>query len=390
MYTEDPIVFTIFLVFSGAALLATLALFVRQSLLVAYILLGVLLGPSVGNVVNDSVLVGEISHIGIMFLLFLMGLELNPKDLLGLFRRTTLVTLLSSLLFALVGFSLATLFGFTFIESLIIGAATTFSSTIVGLKLLPTTVLHHRHTGEVIISVLLLQDLLAILLLVILQGGGEANHPLWEILSLVIQVPLLIGLSVLAVKYLLLPLITKYDCIHEYIFLLAIGWCLGLAEAAAAVGLSHEIGAFIAGITLATSPISYFMSEKLKPLRDFFLVIFFFSVGVGFDLGSAGDIVLPALLLAGLMLGLKPFTFRYLLHKVGDSKRRSMEIGVRLGQMSEFSLLVATLALSRGEIGAKAAYLIQMATLITFIVSSYLVVMNYPTPIALSDKLRRD
>ncbi|MES9956883.1 MAG: cation:proton antiporter [Sedimenticola sp.] len=390
MYTEDPIVFTIFLVFSGAALLATLALFARQTLPVAYILLGVLLGPSVASLVDDPVIVSEISHIGIMFLLFLMGLDLNPRELVRLFGRTSMVTLASSLIFGALGFLLVLSFGFSMQESLIIGAAATFSSTIIGLKLLPTTVLHHRHTGEVIISVLLMQDLLAILLLVILQGGAQDNHPLFEIVRLLIAIPLLIGLSILVVRYVLNRLITRFDTIHEYVFLLAIGWCLGLAEAGAALGVSHEIGAFIAGITLASSPVAQFVSEKLKPLRDFFLVIFFFSIGAGFDLKLAAGVAIPALLLAAIMLVGKPFVFQVLLHWAGDSRRRGMEVGVRLGQMSEFSLLVAMLAHSSGVIRAEASYLVQLATLITFLVSSYLVVMNYPTPIAISDRLRRD
>ncbi|MET0102680.1 MAG: cation:proton antiporter [Sedimenticola sp.] len=390
MYTEDPIVFTIFLVFSGAALLATLALFARQTLPVAYILLGVLLGPSVASLVDDPVIVSEISHIGIMFLLFLMGLDLNPRELVRLFGRTSMVTLASSLIFGALGFLLILSFGFSMQESLIIGAAATFSSTIIGLKLLPTTVLHHRHTGEVIISVLLMQDLLAILLLVILQGGTQDNHPVFEIVRLLIAIPLLIGLSILVVRYVLNRLITRFDTIHEYVFLLAIGWCLGLAEAGAALGVSHEIGAFLAGITLASSPVAQFVSEKLKPLRDFFLVIFFFSIGAGFDLKLAAGVAIPALLLAAIMLVGKPFVFQVLLHWAGDSRRRGMEVGVRLGQMSEFSLLVAMLAHSSGVIRAEASYLVQLATLITFLVSSYLVVMNYPTPIAISDRLRRD
>ncbi|MET0092939.1 MAG: cation:proton antiporter, partial [Sedimenticola sp.] len=319
MYTEDPIVFTIFLVFSGAALLATLALFARQTLPVAYILLGVLLGPSVASLVDDPVIVSEISHIGIMFLLFLMGLDLNPRELVRLFGRTSMVTLASSLIFGALGFLLVLSFGFSMQESLIIGAAATFSSTIIGLKLLPTTVLHHRHTGEVIISVLLMQDLLAILLLVILQGGAQDNHPLFEIVRLLIAIPLLIGLSILVVRYVLNRLITRFDTIHEYVFLLAIGWCLGLAEAGAALGVSYEIGAFIAGITLASSPVAQFVSEKLKPLRDFFLVIFFFSIGAGFDLKLAAGVAIPALLLAAIMLVGKPFVFQVLLHWAGDS-----------------------------------------------------------------------
>lgn len=390
MASDDPIIFTIFLIFSGAALLATAALYARQALLVAYILLGVLLGPSVGDLVNDPDVIREIAHIGIIFLLFLMGLELNPRDLLLLMRKTTLVTLASSLVFAAIGIVVALAFGFALGESLVIGAAMTFSSTIIGIKLLPTTVLHHQRTGGIITSILLLQDLLAILLLVVLRGGGYEAHPVLEILKLMLAVPLLAGVAALLVKFLLLRLIQAFDTIREYVFLLAIGWCLGVAEAASVLGVSHEIGAFIAGVSLAASPISLYMAESLRPLRDFFLIMFFFSLGAGFNLAMVAEIWIPALLLAGLILACKPPVFRWLLQRSGESAQRSGEVGVRLGQMSEFSLLVAVLALERGEICEEASYLIQLATLLTFIVSTYLVVLRYPTPIALSERLRRD
>jgi len=388
--TEHPILFTIFLIFSGAAVVATLALYARQALLISYILLGVLLGPSVAGLVDDSELVREMSNIGIMFLLFLMGLELNPRELMLLLKKTTTVTVLSSALFALCGGLVAWAFGFSLQESLIVGSAMMFSSTIIGLKLLPTTVLHHQHTGELVISILLFQDLIAILLLLAMKGGAGNESPLLEIFKLGLALPLLIGVSALFVRYVFFPLMKKFDTIKEYIFLITIGWCLGLAEAATALGLSHEIGAFIAGISLATSPVSYFISESLKPLRDFFLVLFFFSLGAGFDLHMLDDVILPALLIAAVMLLLKPVIFGRLLQSVGESPARSTEVGARLGQLSEFSLLLAVLAWESELIGLEASYLIQLATLITFLVSTYRVLFKYPTPIALSEKLRRD
>ncbi|MCW8920820.1 MAG: cation:proton antiporter [Sedimenticola sp.] len=388
--TEHPILFTIFLIFSGAAIVATLALYARQALLISYILLGVLLGPSVAGLVNDSELVREMSNIGIMFLLFLMGLELNPRELLLLLKKTTTVTVISSALFAFCGGSIAYLFNFTLQESLIVGAAMMFSSTIIGLKLLPTTVLHHQHTGELVISILLFQDLIAILLLLALKGGGGAESPVMEIFKLGLALPLLIGVSALFVKFVFFPLMKKFDTIKEYIFLITIGWCLGLAEAATSLGLSHEIGAFIAGISLATSPVSFFISENLKPLRDFFLVLFFFSLGAGFDLTMLDDVILPAALIAAAMLLLKPLIFDRLLRMVGENAARSSEVGARLGQLSEFSLLLAVLAWESKLIGLEASYLIQLATLLTFLVSTYRVLFKYPTPIALSAKLRRD
>lgn len=387
---QDSIVFTVFLVFTGAAVFATLALYARQSLLMAYILLGVLLGPSALGWVNDPVLIRDISEFGIIFLLFLLGLNLQPQELISMVRKTTQVTLLSSMLFALLGYAIALMFDYTQIEAMLVGAAATFSSTIIGLKLLPTTMLHHQRTGEVIISVLLMQDLIAILLLLLVQGASAGEMPLHDIGQLFLALPLLVAAVWGVNRFVLLPLIRRFDRIQEYVFLMTIGWCLGVAEFARLIGLSPEIGAFIAGVTLASSPIALFIAESLKPIRDFFLILFFFSLGAGFDLSMLGEVLLPAALLAASMMLLKPWAFRRLLLRTGESEKRSHEVGYRLGQMSEFSLLLAVLALDMHVIGESASYLIQLATLLTFLVSSYLVVMHFPTPIAVSDKLRQD
>ncbi len=387
---HDSIVFTIFLVFTGAALFATVALFARQSLLVAYILLGALLGPSALGLVSDPELIRNISEFGIIFLLFLLGLNLQPQELIRMVAKTTEVTLLSSLAFFALGFGVSLAFGFTLMEAVLVGGAATFSSTIVGLKLLPTTMLHHQRTGEVIISILLLQDLLAIILLLVVQGSSQGSMQLGDIFKLLVALPLLIGIAWLIERFVLIRLIRKFDKIQEYIFLMTLGWCMGMAELAGVLGLSAEIGAFIAGVVLASSPIALFIAESLKPLRDFFLVLFFFSLGAGFDLSVIDQVILPALLLAVALMLLKPPIFRVLLRRTGESEKRSHEVGYRLGQMSEFSLLLAVLAFEQGVIGAEASYLIQLSTLLTFLISSYLVVLRFPTPIAVSDALRRD
>lgn len=388
--THDPIVFTIFLVFTGAAVLATLSLYARQSLLVAYIALGVLLGPWGLGLTGDPETVTQISHIGIVFLLFLLGLNLQPQDLIRTVRNTTTVTLASSVAFAAIGAGVAWSFGFGPTESLLIGGAMTFSSTIIGLKLLPTTVLHHQRTGEIMISILLLQDLIAIVILLLLRAAVSGEMPMLEVARLLLGPPLLVLAAWALERYLYFPLIRKFDKIREYLFLMAIGWCLGMAELGVALGLSAEIGAFIGGITLAARPIAVYIAESLKPLRDFFLVLFFFSLGAGFNLGKLGDIFLPATIIAVAMLVLKPIVFQHLLVRTGESPARSREIGFRLGQLSEFSLLIAVLAATNGVIGAEASYLIQLATMLTFLASSYIVVLRFPTPIAVSDKLRRD
>lgn len=386
----DPLVFSFFLIFTTAAILATVALFTRQPLIVAYIVVGAMLGPSGLSLVSDPELIRGISVTGIIFLLFLLGLDMQPAKLLSMLREATLVAISSSILFALLGFMVSSWFGFSFHECVVIGITMMFSSTIMGIKLLPTTVLHHRHTGEIVVSLLLIQDLIAIIALLVIGGGFLTAQDPSKIYQTLLALPLLIAFCLLFVKYVLFKLLARFDAFHEYIFLLAIGWCLGVAELARILGLSVEVGAFIAGISIATSPIALYIAGNLKPLRDFFLVLFFFSLGAGFQLHLLSQVLMPAIALGIVVLISKPIVFRVLLHNAGESVPLAWEIGFRLGQISEFSLLIAFIASSNMLISLEVSHLIQATTILTFLISSYIVVFKYPTPIAVSDALRRD
>ena len=387
----DPLLFTFFLIFTSAAVLATIALYTRQPMIITYIAAGILLGPSVTGLVSDPTIISNVSTIGIIFLLFLLGLDMQPSKLANMLGNALLVGLFSSLAFFGLGFAVGFVFGYTVIESTIIGVAMMFSSTIIGIKLLPTTVLHHRRTGELVVSLLLIQDFLAIIVLLVLTGGFvEDFSGIARFGKVVLGLPLLIVFAWLFVKYVLLNILTKFDAFHEYIFLVAIGWCLGLSELATFIGLSHEIGAFIAGAFVAIRPISIYIATNLKPLRDFFLVLFFFSLGAGFQLGLLGEIFIPAMIMAALVLLLKPIVFHGLLRSLSETDTNSWEIGFRLGQISEFSLLIAFIASAGHLIGDHASHLIQATAILTFLLSSYIVVFRYPTPIGVSEKLRRD
>jgi Kef-type K+ transport system membrane component KefB len=387
---DDSIIFSIFLVFTGAAVLAALALFARQSLLVAYILLGGMAGPWGLKLVDDPEIIRQIGHIGIIFLLFLLGLNLQPAQLMRMLREAIVVTVISSLVFGVIGATISLAFGFSLYESLITGSVMMFSSTIIGLKLLPTTALHHRHVGQVMISILLLQDIFAIGILLFLEGFSQTGMEWKQVGTLAVALPLLVVFSLLFERYILQRLMRRFDTIQEYVFLTAIGWCLGMAQLAEILGLSYEIGAFIAGVALATNPIALFISENFKPLRDFFLIMFFFSLGAGFNIAILPEVIIPASIIAMAMLVCKPVVFARLLRRSGETAGLSKETGTRLGQVSEFSLMIAVLALNTGAIGAKASYLIQTTTLLTFIVSAYVIMLSYPTPIAVSDRLRKD
>jgi len=383
------IVESFFVIFTGAAVLAALALYTRQPLIVAYIVLGCLVGPHGFALITDDRVHAEVGEIGIIFLLFLVGLDLPPTKLKDMIGESVLTALASSVVFFGIGFGVMTAFGFTVVEAAITGTACVFSSTILGIKLLPTTVLHHRHIGEIVISLLLIQDLIAIVALLVLAGFDSQGGVLETTLTVLVALPVVAVVAFVGVRYVIVPLLTRFDVFQEFTFLLAIGWCLGIGSLSNALYLSWEIGAFVAGVSLANSPIAQYITENLRPLRDFFLVLFFFSVGAAIDPTLMLDVWIPTLLLAVVLVVAKPPVFRALLRWQNESDTVSREVGYRLGQASEFSLLLVFVA-GGALLSTEASHVVQGATVVTLLLSSYLVVFRYPSPIAISTELRRD
>jgi Kef-type K+ transport system membrane component KefB len=383
------IIFEFVLIFAGAAFFATVFLYLKQPVILAYIAFGIVAGPLGLGLIQQPEHIEKLSHVGVILLLYLLGITLQPDRLYHLFSKTAVVTLLTSLSFlAIISFS-AFAFGFNFIESIIVGAALMFSSTIVSLKLIPTTALHHKHTGEMMTSVLLMQDIIAIILILMLTGGQGEN----VLITIIILILKLVALAVGAfwfVKFVINNLFLRFDIIQEYIFLLSLGWGLLGAGIAEYIGLSYEMGAFIAGVAFASSPVALVVAENLKPLRDFFLILFFFSIGAQFDFLVTQDVLIAGVVIAVLIIMVKPFVFKQGFQLIGEDRHFSMELGVRLGQGSEFSLLVGYSALAAGLIDIRASYLIQMVVIITFILSTYWVVYRYKTPISSTERKRMD
>ncbi len=383
------IIFELVLIFAGAALFATVFLYFKQPVILAYIGLGIAAGPWGLGFIQEPDHIEKLSHVGVILLLYLLGINLKPDRLYHLFSKTAIVTLLTSLVFLTV-FSLTALaFGFELIESIIVGAALMFSSTIISLKLIPTTALHHRHTGEMMTSVLLMQDVIAIILIVVLSGG-QGDDVGFTVIMLFVKLVVLTIVAFAIVKYIVNNLFLRFDTIQEYTFLLALGWGLFGAGVAQFIGLSYEMGAFIAGVAFASSPVSLVLAEHLKPLRDFFLILFFFSIGAQFNFLVTQHVLLAGFVIALLIMIVKPFAFKLGFQLIGEGKGFSTELGVRLGQGSEFSLLVAYSALASGLIDMRTSYLIQMVVILTFVLSTYWVVFRYRTPISSTAKNRMD
>lgn len=377
---HNTVLFSIFLIFVGSALIATAALWARQSLLIAYMSLGIITGPWCLGWITDAKIITEIGDTGILFLLFLLGLHLDPQNLLESVKETVWVALISSIAFVTAGFIVCYAMGFSLLESVFIGIALMFSSTIISLKLTPNKFLHHTTMGESMISILLLQDLLAIMVLVGIKAVSTQQSSALDFKLL--SMPLLILTAFVLEKYILQKIFQSFGHLREYLLVTAVAWCLGMAQLAEVIGLSGEIGAFIGGVAIASdSRVSLYLAECMKPLRDFFLVLFFFSVGATFDICLAKNELAVILALTIVMTIIKPFVFRSLCRNILGLEKQSLELGVRLGQISEFAILVGSIGITHKLISPEVATVIQGSAMISFLVSTYWVVTCYQTPI---------
>ncbi|MBN2029617.1 cation:proton antiporter [bacterium] len=371
-----------------SALLAWLASQTRQPILIGYFLCGILLGPSCFHLVTSVEVLQDLSQLGVILLLFLAGLVLHPDRLKIFFKRAIVATLAGSALTWILIFTLLKIWGFPGRDCLIAAVALMFSSTILVVKLLPTTTLHQKRMGSICIAILIAEDLLAVG--VLLFVGPQTNGITLSLLWLPLKAVLLIAVAVFGEQFVLRKMMWKADRYREVQVMLCLGWCVGIALLGSFVGIPNEVGAFVAGVTIARGKIALILSEQLKPLRDFFLMFFFFVLGVGLEFAHLHDIWLPALLAAGLILGSRPFWLRFLFRRFGEESEFTKETGIRLGQASEFSLVIAVAASGSGHLSEGMAQLIQIAAVLTMLVSSYIVILMYPSPIGVRPNLQRD
>lgn len=385
----DSIIFELSIIIVGAAALGTLFLYAKQPILTAYIAIGFAVGPNGLALIQSIDHIEKIAHFGVILLLFLIGLNLQPMKLLRILQKTAILTFGTSVVFGYMSFLFALLLRFDMHSAVLFGAAMMFSSTVVGLKLVPTTALHHKRTGEVMTGVLLLQDVLAILVILFVTGE-KSDHVLVTFAILAGKFLVLCLLSFAGVRFVMVPLLRRFDVVQEYTFVATLGWCLLWAEAAHILGLSYEMGAFVAGLSIASCQIALVIAEHLKPLREFFLILFFFAVGAELNFRLDARLILSGLLFGAILVPLKAAVFRFAFRKSGESPQLSQELAVRLAQSSEFSLLVVFAALSIGVLSAERAMVVQIATIVTFIISTYWTVLRYPTTISMNAALRRD
>lgn len=385
----EGILFEVSAVFFGAAALASLFLFAKQPIILAYIALGAALGPFGFRVIENPEHIRQMSRVGVVLLLFIAGLDLQPMKFLGLIKESAALTLATAASFFLISGLFALGIGLSPKDAIVFGTAMMFSSTVVGLKLVPTTTLHQRRAGELMTSVLLLQDVVAILAILLVLRTGNGNFAVLTAV-VILKFALFAAAAAVSVRALVFPLLRRFDTIQEYTMVLALGWCLFCSQAAHALGLSLELGAFVAGIALASQKVSLVISVHLKPLREFFLILFFFAVGAGLDFLAEPKLLAAGVLFGAALVAVKAAVFRRAFERIGEARPLAAQLGARLGQASEFSFLIALAAVSAGALTRRGELLIQTATIASFIASTYWVVTKYPTPISSDEALLKD
>lgn len=372
-----------------AGVLACVAVLLKQPILIAYIAAGVVFGPFGLGVLKNTAFVDSVSRLGVTLLLFLAGLSLPPKKLVSLFRESLLLTVLSGLLIWAAVFAFAWFSGYPLRESLFIGVALMFSSTIMVVKLMPTIRLHQKYMGALCVAILIAQDLIALAVLIFLKGA-QAGSVTGGLLPFIAGGVLFIALLLIVEQAVLRPLISKMEYYHEVLFLIALAWCLGVAMVAEKLGFSLEIGAFMAGIAFARNPIAEFFSEGLKVFRDFFLVLFFFVMGTKINVKMVQGMIWSALLLSVIHVLAKTFIYAWTLRMMGKEKKFAMEVGVRMNQASEFALIISLVAGQVHFVSEKAIQLIQASAVLSMAISSYLTIFIYPTPLGKVGTLKQD
>jgi len=363
---------------------------IGQSLVVAYIGAGILMGPSgqkminaIGEIINVQIphlgiinnveLVNTLSVFGVILLLFMVGLEMNIKDLRNLKKGILWICLGQILLTTGLGYLLTYYFLKSHAAALLVGTALTFSSTIIGVKVLSDKKDLNSLYGKIMIGVLLAQDLVAILALVLLNsiqaGAGIGMDQITLIAAKFIS---LFGFTFVWANYILPPLFDRIAKRSELVFLAAIANCFLLAGIAHLLDVSVEIGAFLGGISLASLPLYLQLISKVRPLRDFFLVLFFVSLGLSFNAPSIQENLPLVGILTLFAVLIKPIVVILVVTLTGFKKRTAFMSGIGLGQLSEFSLILLGLALTQGLIDNALMSTVTLAMILSLVISTHL------------------
>ncbi len=356
-----------------AAVVALVMKWLKQPLIMSYILTGILVGPSVLNLVDAKEAFESFSEIGITLLLFIIGLGMNAGVIKSLGRVSLLTASVLLGVVGTLGYVVSLALGFNTETSLILGLALFFSSTIIILKALSDSRELSRLYGQIAIGVILVDDVIATLALVVVATLSSGSALSFEAFALLGLKAIGLGVTLYLVGSKIMPRFGKFFASsQELLFLFSIAWGLLIATVFYKAGFSHEVGALFAGVSLAGLPYATEMAAKLKPLRDFFIVLFFVTLGETFTFGAMQQSLVPALILSAIVMIGKPLVVMSSLGWLRYTRLTSFKTAIHLSQISEFSIILVIFAASTGFIQSEAVSVITLVALITIGLSTYL------------------
>lgn len=352
----------------------------RQPLIVAFIAVGILVGPSVLGWVSANDQIDLLAKLGISLLLFVVGLKLD-LHIIRTMGPVALATGLGQVFFtSIVGYLIASALGMTPIAALYVAVALTFSSTIIIVKLLSDKREVDTLHGRIALGFLIVQDLVVVLAMIGLNALGEAGEDSVTYTAIVVLMKGVVFLLVIALitRYVLPRLLHLLSHSQELLVLFGIAWAVALATVGATLGFSKEVGAFVAGVSLASTPYRDALGARLVSLRDFLLLFFFIDLGARLDLGLLGAQLVEALVFSLFVLIGNPLIVMIIMGALGYRKRTGFLAGLTVAQISEFSLILGALGLSLGHINAETMGLITLVGLITISASTYMIIYSHP------------
>ena len=354
-------------------LIAGVIKLLKQPLIIGYILSGIVVGPYFLNIIKSTGTIDMFSHMGIALLLFIVGLNLSPKVIKEVGKVSSITGIGQVIFTTLIGFFICRLFGFSTITSIYISIALAFSSTIIIMKLLSDKEDIDTLYGKISIGFLIVQDLIAMIILMIISSTSNGFNFTNLVFGTILK-----GVGLLVLLFLIgmyiLPNITKSIAkSQEFLLLFSISWCLALASLFSYLNFSMEIGALIAGITLSLSPYRYEISSRMRPLRDFFIILFFVLLGSQMVFINMSQYILTMILLSIFVLIGNPIIVMTLMGLLGYTKRNSFLAGLTVAQISEFSLILIALGVKVGHLTNEILSFVTVIGLITIAGSTYMI-----------------
>jgi len=345
----------------------------RQPLIIGYILTGIIVGPSVLGLIHDKSVFEAYSQIGITLLLFIIGLGLNASVIKSLGHVSVTTACVILMLVGGLGAGAGLALGFNATEALLIGFALFFSSTIIILKVLSDKRELMRLHGQIALGVILVDDVVATFALLFVAAAGTAGALGLNDIVLLILRGVGIGAGLFLFSTRVMPYFIKFlASSQELLFLFTVAWGFGVATLFDIAGFSHEVGALFAGVSLASLPYATEMAARLKPLRDFFIVLFFVVLGENLGFAALQQSIIPAIVLSLIVIIGKPLFVMSSLGALGYTKLTSFKAAINLSQISEFSIILIVYAASVGLVGTGLTAVITLVALITISTSTYL------------------